>query len=107
MKWYHYLGLILALTGQTLRTVAQLTAGSSFTHQIATYKRLDHILVTSGIYRYLRHPSYTGFFYWGVGLQLMMFNPVCFLGYSVALWVFFKDRIEEEEQGLVLIPGIK
>jgi len=43
--------------------------------------------------RYLRHPSYTGFFYWGIGTQLLLMNPISLIGYAVVLFRFFKERI--------------
>lgn len=29
--------------------------------------------------------------------QLVLINPLCLLGYAVASWRFFKERIQEEE----------
>ncbi|KAJ3119704.1 hypothetical protein HK098_005225 [Nowakowskiella sp. JEL0407] len=105
MGYLQYLGLLVAVVGQALRTIAQFTAESNFTHQIAEYKQKDHVLVTSGIYKYLRHPSYTGFFYWGIGLQILLSNPISFLGFVIVLWKFFDQRILIEEQRLVEFFG--
>lgn len=52
-----------------------------------------------------RHPSYTGFFYWGIGLQIALLNPVCLVGYTAALYTFFSGRIKYEEQTLVDMFG--
>jgi hypothetical protein len=52
-----------------------------------------HVLVKSGLYGYLRHPSYFGFFWWGLGTQLVLGNAVCFVGYALVLWRFFSSRI--------------
>ncbi|CAN0453530.1 unnamed protein product, partial [Hapterophycus canaliculatus] len=30
----------------------------------------SHQLVTSGVYRFLRHPSYFGWFWWSLGTQV-------------------------------------
>ncbi len=38
------------------------TAGSNFHHRIRTEKEKDHHLVTFGIYKYLRHPAYFGWY---------------------------------------------
>ncbi|KFA70010.1 hypothetical protein S40285_02068 [Stachybotrys chlorohalonatus IBT 40285] len=95
------LGLVLVLVGQFVRSRAMLEAGASFNHHVQTRKAASHQLVTSGIYGYFRHPSYFGFFYWGLGTQLVMGNVVCFVGYAVVLWQFFRDRIAHEEAKLV------
>ena len=51
-------GLVLVLFGVAFRWNAILTLGSFFTTNVAI--RHDHRLVRHGIYRVLRHPSYTG-----------------------------------------------
>lgn len=71
-----------------------LHAGSNFNHLVQKEKRAGHVLVTRGVYRYLRHPSYFGFFWWGLGTQVVLGNVVCLVGYAVVLWRFFKRRIE-------------
>jgi protein-S-isoprenylcysteine O-methyltransferase len=112
---------------QIIRSLAMLTAGSNFTHLVADKKHEDHALITHGIYRYsfffprklyfkssyyqtpqksiLRHPSYTGFFYWAVGLQILLSNPLCTVAYVLALQKFFSDRIYIEEGALVQFFG--
>ena len=60
------------------------------------YKRDDHVLITSGIYRWVRHPSYFGFFYWALGTQLVLGNHFSFFAYVLALWKFFSHRVRRE-----------
>lgn len=104
-KWISRLGLLLVITGELLRKVAMITAASNFTHQVQSYKRSSHKLVTHGVYSLSRHPSYAGWFYWSVGSQLLLCNPVCFVGFVVATWVFFQDRILDEEMLLLQFFG--
>ncbi len=40
----------------------------------------------------LRHPSYFGWFYWSVGTQILLGNPVCSVLYTYAAWSFFHKR---------------
>jgi len=104
LKTYHYvssIGIVLVVLGQVLRSIAMIHAATNFSHAVAYRKREDHILVTDGIYRWFRHPSYAGFFYWALGTQLVLQNPISFLLYLVVLWRFFKDRIKYEEQALI------
>jgi protein-S-isoprenylcysteine O-methyltransferase Ste14 len=49
-------------------------------------------------YNYLRHPSYFGWFYWSVGTQLLLGNPLCTIGYAVTGFLFFRHRITYEEE---------
>lgn len=41
-----------------------------------------------------RHPSYAGFFYWALGTQLVLQNPVSSIVYVILLWNFFSRRIK-------------
>jgi len=41
-----------------------------------------------------RHPSYAGFFYWALGTQLVLQNPVSSIAYIIVLWKFFSRRIK-------------
>lgn len=90
------IGLVLIVGGQYLRSAAMATAGNSFNHLVQYTKKDDHILVTHGVYAISRHPSYLGFFWWGIGTQVVLGNPFCLLGYAVVLWNFFASRIRSE-----------
>lgn len=57
-------------------------------------------------YSVLRHPSYVGFFYWAIGTQLVLCNPLSTVLYGLAAWTFFSKRIVYEESTLrALFPG--
>lgn len=89
-------GFAAMLVGQITRSVAMAHAGTNFNHTVQTRKAAEHELVTTGIYSYLRHPSYFGFFWWGLGTQMVLGNLVCFLAYTFILWSFFSSRIQSE-----------
>jgi protein-S-isoprenylcysteine O-methyltransferase len=95
------IGLAMVVVGQFVRSAAMLQAGASFNHHVQTRKADSHQLVTSGVYAVLRHPSYFGFFYWGLGTQLVLGNSICFFAYAAVLWMFFSDRVRKEEAKLV------
>ncbi|KAH7328612.1 Isoprenylcysteine carboxyl methyltransferase family-domain-containing protein [Stachybotrys elegans] len=95
------LGMVMVLGGQVVRSFAMLEAGASFNHLVQTTRKSTHELITSGIYSYFRHPSYFGFFYWGLGTQLVLGNILCFMAYAFVLWRFFSTRIRHEEGKLI------
>jgi protein-S-isoprenylcysteine O-methyltransferase len=105
LNWITNLAIMLSLGGQLLRSCAMLSAKSNFTHIVRRSKVEGHQLVKTGVYRYFRHPSYTGFFYWAVFLQLVLMNPICFLAYIKTLANFFSDRILTEEESLIEFFG--
>lgn len=95
----------MVLVGQVVRSMAMLEAGVSFNHHVQNRKKDSHELVTTGIYSLFRHPSYFGFFYWGLGTQLVLGNVVCFFAYAYVLWKFFSSRIRHEENKLIEFFG--
>ena len=97
------LGLGMVVTGQVVRSVAMARAGRNFNHHVQTRKNENHVLVKEGIYAYLRHPSYFGFFWWAVGTQVVVGNSICLGVYAVALWRFFRRRIESKPFFLLFI----
>ncbi|KAK8238530.1 prenyl cysteine carboxyl methyltransferase-like protein Ste14 [Phyllosticta capitalensis] len=95
------LGVFLVLLGQVVRTIAMAQAGTNFNHMVQSKKNAGHQLVRSGVYAWLRHPSYFGFFWWGLGTQLLLGNSVCLVAYALVLWKFFNSRIHHEETYLI------
>ena len=99
------LGLLICLVGLVSRSLGMATASTNFSHKIEERKRDEHRLVTHGIYAHLRHPAYFGFFWWSVGTQILLCNPICVIGYAGATWHFFYDRIPHEEALLIQFFG--
>ncbi|KAI0638117.1 ICMT-domain-containing protein [Trametes polyzona] len=107
-KHHHYVstaGIVLTVVGQALRSIAMIHAGTNFSHVLAFRKAQGHVLVTDGIYQWFRHPSYAGFFYWALGTQLVLQNPVSFVFFAAVLWRFFYRRIRAEEAYLIRFFG--
>lgn len=102
---FSLVGLVLVIGGELMRKAAMIAAGSNFTHEVAHRKRHNHELVTTGLYGWVRHPSYVGWFYWSIGTQLLLCNPICIIGYTVASWQFFNERIYYEERMLIAFFG--
>ncbi|CAH8537974.1 unnamed protein product [Dicrocoelium dendriticum] len=102
---FRLFGLLICLSGEALRKAAMITASSNFSHIVAHTKHHNHVLVTHGVYGWFRHPAYVGWFLWVLGTQLLLGNPVCFVGYTVATFIFFRRRIEQEERQLIHFFG--
>ncbi|KAL0223976.1 hypothetical protein P9112_003366 [Eukaryota sp. TZLM1-RC] len=99
------IGLFVVILADAFRKLSIITAGRSFTHQIAVNKSSQHSLVTSGIYAFSRHPSYFAWFWWSIGTQILLKNPLSCVAYAIVSWRFFADRIPYEEQFLVKFFG--
>jgi protein-S-isoprenylcysteine O-methyltransferase len=100
-----WMGIGLIVFGEICRKLAMYTAGKSFNHLVQDSKADDHTLVTNGIYSIVRHPSYFGWFYWSIGTQVLLANPICIIGYTLASWKFFHSRILYEEYYLIKFFG--
>lgn len=87
-------GLVLVVLGEGLRIAAFFTCKSNFTHIVRFKKIKAHTLVTNGVYSFFRHPSYTGYFYFAVGGQLLIGNFISAVFFFVTLSKFFNERIE-------------
>jgi protein-S-isoprenylcysteine O-methyltransferase len=94
--WTLAAGVALILLGQGVRSIAMKQAGTNFNHVPVQTRSDDHELVTHGVYAWLRHPSYFGFFWWALGTQVLVGNKVSLVGYAIALWTFFHRRIKSK-----------
>jgi protein-S-isoprenylcysteine O-methyltransferase len=95
-----FCGFAVTIASQALRSMAMKTAGESFNHYIQTTRKDNHVLVTNSVYKYMRHPSYVGFYYWSIGSQLVLGNRILALVSAIVSWNFFKRRIAYEEDSL-------
>ena len=82
-------GFVMVVTGHFLRIAAMFTAARNFHHVVQEKKSKTHVLVTSGVYRFVRHPSYLGWTIWAVGTQVMLANPICIVAFIFASLKFF------------------
>ncbi|CAH0585431.1 unnamed protein product [Chrysodeixis includens] len=103
--WVSFVGVAMCTMGELLRKSAMFTAKTNFNHTVQYVKRPDHELVTHGVYSLCRHPSYVGWFYWSIGTQITLLNPVCLVIYTLASWTFFRERVYAEELTLLTFFG--
>lgn len=76
------------------RSHADLGANWSLTLEI----RQKHILVTKGVYRFVRHPMYLALLLYAAGQALVLPNWVAGPSYLIALTLLFAFRMRPEEQ---------
>lgn len=88
------IGFLLTFLSQGIRSLAMAQAGTNFNHCIQYEFQQGHSLVTHGLYQISRHPSYFGFFWWSIGLQLILGNVVCLVAYTAILWCLLYYRIQ-------------
>ncbi|XP_065061545.1 protein-S-isoprenylcysteine O-methyltransferase-like [Rhopilema esculentum] len=104
-RYISFIGLVLVIFGECMRKLAMITAKSNFSHLVQYRKIEGHQLVRHGVYSISRHPSYFGWFCFSTGTQLLLCNPICIPAFIFASWLFFRDRIKDEEYALVRFFG--
>jgi protein-S-isoprenylcysteine O-methyltransferase Ste14 len=92
-----YFGLFLFFAGSILRLAAVFVLGRRFSGLVAIQP--DHQLKTDGLYRYIRHPSYSGLIAGMIGYALI-FRSVIGLILIILLFLLLLSRMNDEEQFL-------
>lgn len=85
-------GISLIIIGCILRVIAKLTLGEHFNLRIERPQKI----IKTGIYRYVRHPSYWGSLMIILGASLL--HPIA--GIMLISWAFFYSRMVEENKFL-------
>jgi protein-S-isoprenylcysteine O-methyltransferase Ste14 len=94
--WLRWLGLAAAGLGGILFVWAVHTLGKNLTDTVVT--RRDHSLVTSGPYRWVRHPFYVACLLAVPGVSLAMANWYFLVVAGIGLGLLVvRTRIEEEK----------
>lgn len=96
--WLRCSGFILIALWGILLVWTFHTLGKNLTDTVVTRK--DHTLVTTGPYRYVRHPFYLGFFIAAIGGSIVTANWFLFVA-SLLPFAFLIARTRIEEEKLV------
>ena len=96
------LGLLIGFAGLALSGLAtwQLHAGRSLTPMPSP--RMGAVLLTSGLYRRVRHPVYSGLLVWAFGIGIAASSGLHFVLFGL-LWIFFNAKATHEERLLAQV----
>jgi protein-S-isoprenylcysteine O-methyltransferase Ste14 len=100
-----YAGLCFVVFGLILRWSAIVTLRRYFTVDVAI--RENHMIVDRGVYRFLRHPAYSGNLISFFGLALFFANWLTFIIIFLPILFAFLSRIRIEENVLLAQFGEK
>jgi protein-S-isoprenylcysteine O-methyltransferase Ste14 len=87
-----------------IRFAAIRTLGKFFTVDLAI--KNDHRLIKNGLYKYIRHPSYTGSLLSFLGLGFSLNNWISLIVIFIPVLISFIYRIHIEEKLLIAQIGL-
>lgn len=96
-------GLTMYLAGFAMRRWSEMTLGRYFTFTVMT--SADQPVVTSGPYRFVRHPGYTGVLLIVIGAGLVNGNWIGLAGWTLIVLRPLLYRIHVEENVLLIALG--
>lgn len=94
-----YVGSALFAIGVTVRTIAIRTLDRFFTYKLTIRK--EHQLIQHGIYKVLRHPSYTGTLFEVIGMMVVGRSWIGLLVFLFSAGTIISIRIWREERMLL------
>lgn len=90
-----WIGLVLFITGMVLVVLSGITLNRFYSKDVTV--QVDHKLITSGVYCYIRHPRYLGGILSSAGLCLLYRSWVGLIGMAAFILLIF-IRIHDEER---------
>lgn len=101
--WLDGISLSLLVGGLIIRWTAILTLGRFFSTSVAIHQ--DHRLIHTGLFRWVRHPSYSGLVLLFLGMALSFNNWLSFAVIVIPFLAALLYRIRVEESALVEVLG--
>jgi len=100
-----WLGLAIFGVAYWLRIESIRAQGPQFSCAVAIQEQ--HRLTTSGPYRWMRHPAYTGVIGIIAGASLVFANPLAAVVMTGLVWFWMETRIRDEERLLLEEFGLE
>jgi protein-S-isoprenylcysteine O-methyltransferase Ste14 len=94
-----YIGLCIVVTGMLLRFYSIRTLGKLFTVDVTI--REKHEIKKDGLYKIIRHPSYSGSLLSFVGFGISLNNWLSLIAILILILTAFLYRIKIEEKALI------
>ena len=101
--WISILGLFFGIAGLITRYIAFTTLGRFFSRTLREAE--NHTLITTGVYKYIRHPGYLSDLLIFIGTAWAMSNLIPVITIPITFAAAYTYRIHIEEKMLIEIFG--
>jgi protein-S-isoprenylcysteine O-methyltransferase Ste14 len=96
LSWAPSVGFLTVCVGFCVSSLARFTLGANWANSYEYQIKKNHELVIYGIYRYIRHPIYTGVFCMLIGAELVAQSYLIFLYLLILPGMYWQAKREEE-----------
>jgi len=97
--WIAWAGTVLFAFAIWLLWRSHKDLGSNWTPTVALY--YDHELITSGAYRFIRHPMYLAHLIWAIAQIMILHNWIAGYSFLIVQIPFYLIRIKNEEAMMI------
>ena len=97
--WSSVVGILLLIVALWLLGKARSTIGHNFSPRMEIGDK--QTLVSRGVYQYIRHPMYAGFWLWGIAQPLLLHNWIAGFAMLATFVPLYWARMPREEQMLL------
>ena len=92
-------GSIIMLFAAWILWRSHADLGSNWTFTVSV--REKHTLVTSGIFKYIRHPMYAAHLIWAIAQIMMLNNWIAGYSFIIVMIPLYLSRVNKEEQMMI------
>jgi protein-S-isoprenylcysteine O-methyltransferase Ste14 len=93
--WAGYIGIVIFAIAMWLLWRSHADLGINWS--VTTELREKHTLVTSGVFRHVRHPMYSAHWFWGIAQALLIHNWIAGLASLIIIIPLYIFRVRREE----------
>jgi len=90
------IGMVIFVIGLLIRIHSILTLKQYFTYSVATVE--NHKIITTGLYKFIRHPGYLGqiMVFLGISISISNWISILFMMIPVSIGYLYRINIEEK-----------
>jgi protein-S-isoprenylcysteine O-methyltransferase Ste14 len=96
LEHFFAIGMALVVIGFIIRIYSILTLNQYFTYSVAKVE--NHKIISTGLYKFIRHPGYLGQFIIFMGISISMSNWLFILSMMIPVSLGYLYRIKVEEK---------